>query len=107
MNLFKTSELFLAVVVSALALAAIVAITTGTYRSAGGPIGAERIQQRAALKAAPGAQTVHPSNWNGPAGGSLGIERVAGVQKVKTYATGQTETPVLCRRGGASLRIGI
>jgi hypothetical protein len=106
MNLFKNSGLFVTAAASAIALAALGAIATETYAGAGGAMGAERIQQLAALKATPGAQTVSLATGYGHAGGSLGIERVAGATKIKTYSAGQTTTPVLCRRAGISLRSG-
>jgi hypothetical protein len=106
MNLFKISELLAAGAVSAIAVASIATIVAGTYRDAGGAMGAERIQQRAALKATPAVQLANVSDGYDRAGGSQRIERVAGVNEIKTYSAGQSKTPLVCKRPGLPLHFG-
>ena len=106
MNTFKNSKLALVAVASAIAFSS-GAIAAESYGRAGGTVGAERIQQLAAVKAEPANQSVDTSNWYGRAGGPVGVESiVARVTTPKSYAAGQVKTPVVYGRAGVPLPFG-
>ena len=106
MNLFKTGKLAAAAMASAIALCAMGAIAAETFGRAGGAVGAERVQQLAAVKAPHRDQTAAPSNWYGRAGGPVGVVPTAGVNQPKAYAAGQGRTPVVFGRAGVALPFG-
>ncbi len=106
MNLFKTGKFVAAAMASAIALAAMGAIAAETFGRAGGVVGAERMQQLAAVKATHRDQTPELSDWYGRAGGPMGVQRAAGVNKPRAYAAGGTKTPVVFGRAGVALPFG-
>jgi hypothetical protein len=106
MNLFKSGKFVAAAMASAIALTAVGAIAAETFGRAGGAVGAERVQQLAAVKATRGGQTPDLSNWYGRAGGPVGVQPTAGTNKPKAYAGGQTKTPVVFGRAGVALPFG-
>ena len=100
-----------ALVVALTSAAALAAEQVISYGRAGGTVGADRIQQLAAVKGR-GAQTGDLSNWYGRAGGTVGSERVhqlAGMKTapVKVYAADPTKRPrVVYGRAGVPLPFG-
>jgi hypothetical protein len=106
MNLFKSGKCVVTAVASVIALSAMGAIAAETFGRAGGTVGAERIQQLAAVKATPGDHTAVPPNWYGRAGGPIGVEAAAGARQPKAYAASQIKMPVVFGRAGVALPFG-
>jgi hypothetical protein len=125
MNQFK-SKLAMAAAASAVALGSAVVLSSAaalaaeqavSYGRAGGGVGAERIQQLAAVTGSRSTQTVDLSNWYGRGGGTVGSERVEQLAAIKTapvkaYAADATKPPVVTKprvvygRAGVPLPFG-
>ena len=114
MNQFN-SKLAMALAVSAMAFSfasGLAADQTVSYGRAGGTVGADRIQQLAAVHAVPSAQAADQSKWYGRAGGMVGSDRVQQLAAMKTgpakvYAAGETKARrVVYGRAGVPLPFG-
>ena len=125
MNQFK-SKVAMAAATSVVALGSVVVLSsaaalaaeqTASYGRAGGSVGADPIQQFAAMKGSSSTQTVDLSNWHGRAGGVVGSERVEHLAAMKTapvkaYAADATKPSVVTKprvvygRAGVPLPFG-
>ena len=108
MNRINNGRLIVVAAISAMALSSVAAFAAdqAVYGRAGGTVGAERVQQLAAVRADDKARADIAVNWFGRAGGPVGVDRVAGVNKSKAYAAGESKLPVVYGRAGVPLPFG-